>query len=73
MKKELFEFICPVYFLAYIINGDAEGLSDEEIDRINVVLKGFNLFSIIDEPFFSYKNDFNNLGSECVTLAAIKK
>lgn len=73
MKREIYEFICPVYYLPYIFNGDMNGLTEDEIESINSVLNGYNLFEVIDEPFFSYYNDFSNLGSECVTLAAIKK
>lgn len=74
MKKEIINFICPVYYLSYIFNADLDGLTNEEIERIDAVLYGYNLFEVIDidEPFFSYYNDFNNLGSECITLAACK-
>jgi hypothetical protein len=72
MKREIFEFICPIYFLGYILNGDPEGLTNEEIERINNVLSGYSCFSASEEPFFSYRNDFNNLGEDCVTLTALK-
>ncbi len=68
MATETINFICPVYYLSYIFNADMEGLTDAEIERIDTVISGFNLFEVVDEPFFSYKNDFNNLGSECITL-----
>ena len=74
MKTETFNFICPVYYLPYIFSADIEGLNDEEIERIDAVLDGCNLFEVrgINEPFFSYYNDFNNLGSDCITLVAYK-
>jgi hypothetical protein len=72
MKREIFEFICPIYFLGYILNGDPEGLTNEEIERINNVLSGYSCFSVNGEPFFSYRNDFNNFGEDCVTLTALK-
>lgn len=72
MEKETNDFICPVYCLPYIFNADFEGLNDEEIERIDTVLNGYNLFEVIDEPFFSYRNDFNNLGADCITLKACK-
>ena len=72
MKKEIYEFICPIYFLGYIINADPGGLTDEEIERINNVLSGYCCFSANEEHFFAYRNDFNKLGEDCVTLAALK-
>lgn len=72
MKKEIFEFICPVCFLGYIFNAELEGLTGEEINRIEDVLSGYSCFSASEEQFFAYRNDFNNLGADCVTLTALK-
>jgi len=72
MKKEFIHFICPVYYLPYIFNADIEGLNDKEIERIDTVLNGYNLFEVEGESFFAYKNDFNNLGAECITLTTCK-
>ena len=72
METDAIIFICPTHYLPYIFNADFEGLNDEEIERIDAVLSGFNLFEVVDEPFFSYYNDFNNLGSDCITLNAYK-
>lgn len=65
------EFICPVRFLGYIFNADLDGLADDEINRIEDVLSGYCCFSASEDVFFSYKNDFNNLGDDCVTLTAL--
>ena len=72
MKKEIFEFICPVSYLQYIFNAELEGLTDNEINRIEDVLSGYCCFSASEDVFFSYRNDFNNLGEDCVTLTALK-
>lgn len=73
MKKEIYEFICPVYFLDYIFNAEIEGVNEKEINKIESVLSGYSSFSIKEEsPFFTYRNDFNNLGGECITLMALK-
>ncbi len=72
MKREIFEFICPIYFLGYILNGDPEGLTNEEIERINNVLLGYCCFSASEEHFFEHRNDFFSLGADCVTLTAVK-
>lgn len=67
------EFICPVNYLPYIFNADAENITENEIDRIEDVLSGYYAISVVDEdPFFTYRNDFNNLGSDCITLTALK-
>ena len=72
MKKEIFEFICPVSYLSYIFNADTENITDEEINRIEDVLYGFCCFSASEDVFFSYRNDFNKLGDDCITLTALK-
>ena len=72
MKKEIFEFICPVYFLGYIFNADPDVLTNEEIERIEDVLSGCCCFSASEDVFFSYKNDFISLGADCITLTALK-
>ena len=72
MKKGVFEFICPAYFLGYIMYGDSEGLTVDEINRINNVLSGYYCFSASKKQFFTYKNDFNNFGDYCVLLTALK-
>ncbi len=73
MKKEIFEFICPVVYLQYIFYADFDGLTDNEINRIEDVLFGYFGFSVKEEePFFAYRNDFNNLGEDCVILTALK-
>lgn len=73
MKKENYEFICPVNYLPYIFNADIDNVTDDEIDRIEDVLSDYSSLSIKDErPFFSYQNDFNKFGCDCVILIALK-
>ena len=73
MKKEIYEFICPVNYLDYIFNAEIEGVNEEEINKIEAVLSGYDCLSVVDEePFFTYRNDFNKLGCDCVTLTALK-
>lgn len=73
MKKEIYEFICPVYFLDYIFNAETEGVNEGEINKIESVLAGYSSFSVKEErSFFTYRNDFNNLGCDCITLTALK-
>jgi len=72
MKKEIFEFICPTCYLAYIFNADLENITDAEINRIEDVLSGYSCFSANEEHFFAHRNDFFGLGADCVTLTALK-
>ena len=73
MKKEIYEFICPVNYLPYIFNADIECITEEEINRIEDVLCDFSCFSVKEEEsFFTYRNDFNKLGADCVTLTGLK-
>lgn len=73
MKKENYEFICPVCFLDYIFNSEVDSVTDDEINRIEDVLSGYCCFSMKEaEPFFTYRNDFNGLGCDCITLTALK-
>ncbi len=73
MKREIYEFICPVNYLQYILYADLDNITEDEINRIEDVLSGYYAISVVDEePFFTYRNDFNNLGNDCVTLIALK-
>lgn len=73
MKREIFEFICPVDYLQYIFYADTDGIAEDEIARIEDVLSGYFGFSVkYEEPFFAYRNDFNNLGEDCIILTALK-
>lgn len=73
MEREIYEFICPVCYLSYIFYADTDNITEDEINRIEDVLSGYSCFSVKDEePFFAYRNDFNNLGEDCVTLTALK-
>ena len=72
--EKIYEFVCPVYYLSYIFNADVDGVKEDEIARIEDVLSGYFGFSVREEePFFTYRNDFNNLGCTCVTLTALKR
>ena len=70
MKKN--EFICPVVYLPYIFYAETEGITTNEINRIEDVLSGYSCFSVNGEPFFTYRNDFNGPGCDCVILTALK-
>lgn len=78
-KKTMFtrlEFIVPAYFLCALIDGDFSGLNDEEEEQINnfidaTLQKYGNAFFHPDfttEPYFSYRNDINNLGGDVARI-----
>ncbi len=70
MKKE--KFTIPVYYLPYILNGDMDGLTDEEIKDLQlfeqdcVYYYGIGHFATENEnTYFSRINDINRFGAEC--------
>ena len=72
-EEEIYEFICPSNYLPYIFNADVDGVTEEEINKIDEVLSGYCCFTVKNtESFFSHRNDFNKLGGNCVTLKALK-
>ena len=64
MKTEAYTL--PAYWASYLINGDASGLTDAELQEIDEWLADHpNLWGPIDcsnEQEFSHSNDANNLG-----------
>lgn len=77
MKTEI--FILPDWSLSYLINSDASGLEQEDINKIdnfvNDMLKEYKSFIVTmpnnEEPYFSYYNDIDNLGTnvfECPVI-----
>lgn len=69
---ETYKFTIPVRFLPYLFNADMEGLTEAEINKIEEYLSGFGCFSTKGETFFSYWNDIDKLGSDCIILTALK-
>lgn len=65
-------YTVPTFALPYIINDDAEGLTDEEkqkIDRFLAVAKIDGRISNSDDEYFSAHNDiFGYLGATCCDL-----
>ena len=64
---ELNEYILPIYWASYIINGDATSLGDGEQEEIDEYFRGVgnpHIVSIGDEYWFAHRNDANNLGGD---------
>jgi len=62
---ETVEVCLPEYWANYLINGDATGLTEDEILEIDDYISDSGLawaVDIIGEPWFSHRNDANNMG-----------
>jgi hypothetical protein len=73
------EFHVPTYYLPYLVNGDCDGISIEEENEliefqaeIRKMYPDGYLVEIGENSFFSYMNDINGLGADCVTYTVIK-
>jgi hypothetical protein len=72
----LIEYTIPTWAVGYLINDDADGLTDEEIQSVdklvNNVYKEFGNASFMlgndDESVFSYSNDIDSSGTEVIKL-----
>lgn len=74
----ILEFTIPNWALSSLINGDDSGNEDEDIEKINAFTErienkyGNAMFMLPDEEDmdlgFRYKNDIDNLGSDCSLL-----
>ena len=61
------EHILPSFWASYLINMDASGYSDEEIEEIETYLNSKKLYNVVscDDLGFLHKNDVNNIGCDC--------
>lgn len=74
----ILEFTIPNWALSSLINGDDSGNEDDDIEKINAFTErivnkyGNAMFMLPDEEDmdlgFRYKNDIDNLGSDCSLL-----
>jgi len=70
-------FTLPVYYADYLINGDAEGLTDREKADIDFFLQEIaqeqqvRIVSMEDDVHFRSSNDLNMFGGDCATFVAI--
>jgi hypothetical protein len=69
-------YTIPSYFLNYLVNGDVEGLTPEELGKIikferqlSEQSKGSIAYDFSDtEPYFASYNDIDNIGGDVVDL-----
>lgn len=71
---ESVEYTLPTYLACYLINGDATGLTEDEIERIQSFLaeEKVCIVSMEDDTHFRHSNDFENLGADCATFTGYK-
>ena len=69
-------YTLPAYWASYLINGDASGLDDDEIEAVDWFLRREDSPLIVDvgEPYFSHRNDATRLGGDvCEYVAHVKQ
>ena len=66
----------PSFAVTAIVNGDEEGLTEDEIHSIDLLYEKYGRITVPcpdGEPFFSYTNDLPkyNLGSDCYDIECL--
>jgi hypothetical protein len=76
MKQEIevLEYTLPDYLACYLINGDTDGITDNEQREIDAFIEkeGIRIVDIQDDSSFRWSNDLNNVGANCSTYTAHK-
>lgn len=81
MKIELHcTYTLPVWSICALINADISGLNDEEENKLNTFenelmeeCQGAPIYEVSGEPFFSWHNDVDNLGGDCLEVNVYKQ
>ena len=69
-------YALPMYWASYLINGDASGLEDDEIEAVDSFLRREESLLIVDvgQSYFSHRNDATRLGGDvCDYVAHVKQ
>lgn len=76
MKQEIevLEYTLPDYLACYLINGDTDGITAEQMKEIDDFLtaEGVTIVSVENDSSFRWCNDLNNIGASCSTYTAHK-
>lgn len=61
------EFVLPSFYAPVLINGDSEGLTEEELRELEEFQASneLGLCTGVEEVGFQWGNDSNNLGADC--------
>jgi hypothetical protein len=63
------QYLLPIYWASYLINGDATGLEPNEVSEIDQFLQANDLgpcLMVGAESWFSWRNDATTLGGDVV-------
>lgn len=71
---EVLEYTLPDYLACYLINGDLDGITEQERNEIDEYLKeqGVYIVDIQGDSSFRWSNHLNNIGANCSTYTAHK-
>lgn len=69
MSSKIAEYRLPDYLACYLINGDAEDITEQEKQEIDDFLETekVSILEIDDDSSFYWSNDLNNIGANCST------
>ena len=74
MPIETIDFVLPVYWASYLINGDDSGISEKERAEIDSFVAGVEVDGCLDvseESYFSWWNDATGLGGDVATFTFV--
>ena len=63
------EYTLPAHWSSALINADTSGMTDEEESELDSWLESEKpgyCVSCSEDPFFTWRNDANNLGADCL-------
>jgi hypothetical protein len=75
MSIETIEYTLPTWAAGYLINGDADNLSEAELEQLDAFIEreGVMFMSRSDEHWFTGGNDLNrHMGDTVCTYYAVK-
>lgn len=77
MKKnsiEVLEFLLPDYLACYFINGDADQLSEQDVEEAKAFTRKhqISIVAMKEDSSFYHRNELNAVGCNCSTFIAHK-
>lgn len=71
---EVLEYTLPDYLACYLINGDTDSITADEMTEIDSFLEreGVTIVSVENDSSFRWSNDLNRIGASCSTYIAHK-